>query len=160
MSSSLYSLGRWAARNRRWVGITWLIALLALGGVTLVAGGELDDGVSIPGTESQEALDTLRATFPEISGAAAQVLVLAPEGETVHNPATKAAIEDVVDHLQDADHVMQVLSPYDTELAKGMISESKQAALIQIQMDEGLTEVPDSAQQEIITTTAELEQAL
>ncbi len=160
MSSSLYSLGRWAARHRRWMFATWIALLLLLGGVTLATGGELDDGVSIPGTESQEALDTLRATFPEISGASAQILVLAPEGESVRAPQTERAIEDAVDRLMGADHVMQTLSPFDTELAEGMISASDEAAIIQIQMEEGLTEVPDSAMDEIRDITADLASAL
>lgn len=160
MSSSLYSLGRWASRNRRWVGVLWVALLAILGGITFISGGDLDDGVSIPGTESQEALDTLEATFPEISGAQAQVLVVAPDGETVNDPGYETAIEQAVDRLDETDHVMQVLSPYDTELAEGMISSSDQGALIQIQMDKGLTEVPDSAKEQIITISEDLDDDL
>lgn len=160
MSSSLYSLGRWAAQQRRWVFAAWLALLALLGGVTVLTGGELDDGVSIPGTESQEALDTLGATFPEISGASAQVLAVAPEGQTVHDPHFQEAVESAVEQLVDTDHVMQTLSPYDTELASGMVSEDEQAALIQVQMDEGLTEVPDSAMDEIRAITDDLDGAL
>src|SRR5690625_4823717 len=160
VSSSLYSLGRWAAQQRRWVFAAWLALLVLLGGVTLLTGGELDDGVSIPGTESQEALDTLGATFPEISGASAQILAVAPEGQTVHDPQFENAVETAVEQLADADHVMQTLSPYDTGLASGMVSEDERAALIQIQMDEGLTEVPDSAMDEIRAISDDLGGAL
>lgn len=160
MSSSLYSLGRWAAQQRRWVFAAWLALLVVLGGITLLTGGELDDGVSIPGTESQEALDTLGATFPEISGASAQVLAVAPDGQTVHDPQFENAVEAAVEELAGTDHVMQTLSPYDSELASGMVSEDEQAALIQIQMDEGLTEVPDSAMDEIRRIAADLGAAL
>src|SRR5699024_877463 len=160
VSSSLYSLGRWAAQQRRWVFVAWVALLALLGGVTVLTGGELDDGVSIPGTESQEALDTLGATFPEISGASAQVLAVAPEGQTVHDPHFQEAVESAVEQLVDTDHVMQTLSPYDTELASGMVSEDEQAALIQVQMDEGLTEVPDSAMDEIRAITDDLDGAL
>src|SRR5690625_4236 len=160
VSSSLYSLGRWAAQQRRWVFAAWLALLVLLGGVTLLTGGELDDGVAIPGTESQEALDTLGATFPEISGASAQILAVAPEGQTVHDPQFENAVETAVEQLADADHVMQTLSPYDTGLASGMVSEDERAALIQIQMDEGLTEVPDSAMDEIRAISDDLGGAL
>src|SRR5699024_6179778 len=91
--SSLYSLGRWAAGRRRLVYACWAALLVLLGGVTLLTGGELDDGVAIPGTESQEALDSLQANFPEISGASAQILALAPEGASVHDPQIQEAVE-------------------------------------------------------------------
>lgn len=138
----------------------WLALLLLVGGGALLAGGELDDGVSIPGTESQEALDTLNATFPEISGASAQILALAPEGRSVDEPGISEPIEVAVDELTAADHVLQVLSPFEPELAAGSISDNSQAALIQIQMDESLTEVPDSAMEEIREIAADLASAL
>ncbi len=160
VSSSLYSLGKWAARHRRWVFVVWISILVALGAGTLATGIDLDDGVSIPGTESQEALDTLRATFPEISGANAQVVILAPEGKSVHDPDIKAPIDRAVDELAATDGVMQVLSPYDTQFAKGMISDTNQAAIIQVQMNESMTEVPAETKDAIAQITADLAQAL
>src|SRR5699024_10040249 len=97
--------------RRRLVYACWAALLVLLGGVTLLTGGELDDGVAIPGTESQEALDSLQANFPEISGASAQILALAPEGASVHDPQIQEAVESAVDRLAGTDHVMQTLSP-------------------------------------------------
>ena len=59
MSSLLYSLGRWAFRSRRIVLVAWLVILVAIGGSAAAFNKGLDNGISIPGTESQKALDSL-----------------------------------------------------------------------------------------------------
>ena len=65
MATFLYRLGR-ASFRRRWVvaGVwTLLLVLLGLGAVGL--SGQLTNAVTIPGTESQRAIDHLKETFPE-----------------------------------------------------------------------------------------------
>src|SRR5690625_4856468 len=127
--------------------------------VALFADG-LDDGVSIPGTESQEALDTLAATFPQVSGASAQIVVVAPADETVHSPQMEAPIEAAVERLSQIAGVAQVASPFDEMLGEGAISESETAAIINVQMDTSFTEVSDSAKDALDAAVTELAQVL
>ncbi|NYK12222.1 putative membrane protein YdfJ with MMPL/SSD domain, partial [Leifsonia naganoensis] len=83
MSSLLYSIGRWAFRARKLVVSLWLLVLVLLAGGAVAFNQGTDNTFSIPGTESQEALDTLSRTFPQVSGTSAQIVVVAPDGETV-----------------------------------------------------------------------------
>ena len=86
MSSLLYSIGRWAYRARKLVVIVWIGLLALLGGGALLFNQGTDNSFSIPGTESQEALDTLSRTFPQVSGTTAQIVVVDTEtGETLAN---------------------------------------------------------------------------
>ena len=62
MSSLLYSLGRWAFRARGIVVGAWILILALVGGGALLFNQGLDNSISIPGTESQEALDSLSTT--------------------------------------------------------------------------------------------------
>jgi RND superfamily putative drug exporter len=74
VSSFLYGLGRWAVRRRIAILATWLTVLAVLGAAAAVGGNKFDESFSLPGTESQTALDSLSRTFPQVSGATAQVV--------------------------------------------------------------------------------------
>lgn len=160
MSSALYSLGRWAARSRKKVFAGWFVLLVLLGGMVGLFADGLDDGVSIPGTESQEALDTLAATFPQVSGASAQIVVVAPEGETVRATDVGAPIEEAAEALAEIDGVAQVASPFDEMLGDGAVSEDERAAIITVQMTTAFTEVTDQAKDSLSDITSDLQGAL
>jgi putative drug exporter of the RND superfamily len=83
LSTQLYRLARWCVHHRRTVLAAWLVALIGLGVVFGLAGSRSTDEITIPGTESQKALDALASDFPGASGAAGTVIFAAPRGETL-----------------------------------------------------------------------------
>jgi putative drug exporter of the RND superfamily len=83
MAALLYRLGAWACRRRRLVLTAWLAVLVAVGALAATSGGSQEDDFSIPGSRAQQVLDTVDAEFPASSGAAAQVVLVAPAGHTV-----------------------------------------------------------------------------
>ncbi|HXH34746.1 MAG TPA: MMPL family transporter [Plantibacter sp.] len=143
MSSLLYTLGRWAFRARKLVLILWIAVLALAGGGALLFNQGTDNAFSIPGTESQEALDTLNHTFPQVSGASAQLIVVAPTGDSVEDGATRTAIDDAVASLGDIAQVQQAVSPFDEDIT-GAVSDDRQAALISIQFDGAMTDTSAS----------------
>ena len=159
VSSFLYRLGQRAVVARRAVISAWLVVLLVIGGAVLVVGGSLDDDVSIPGTESQAALDRLAATFPQVSGASAQVIVVAPEGGQITDPAVREAIDEATARLAAVDRVAGVVTPFD-ELVSGTTSADGRAGLIAIQLDGSSTAVPESTKEALHDLTLELDTAL
>ncbi|WP_036969719.1 MMPL family transporter, partial [Promicromonospora kroppenstedtii] len=159
MSSVLYSLGRWAVRARRFVVAAWVVALVLVGGAAGLLQQGLDNQVSIPGTESQEALDRLAATFPQVSGASAQVIVVAPEGGTINDDAMRTAIEDGVADLEDVSQVEVVTSPYD-DLMPASVSDDERATLLTIQLDGDQGSITDETKDALGTETDVLAQAL
>ena len=159
MSSFLYRLGRRAVAARRAVFGAWLAVLLVVGGAFLGIGGTLDNDVSIPGTESQAALDRLGATFPQVSGASAQVVVVAPEGGQVTDPDVRPAIEAAGTHFAELDGVASVVTPFD-ELVTGTTSDDGRAGIITIQLD-ALSSAGTTAMKETLQdVTAQLDAAL
>ena len=134
MSSVLYSLGRWAVRARRLVVAGWVVALVLVGGAAGVLQQGLSNEVTIPGTESQEALDRLAATFPQVSGASAQVIVVAPEGGSIKDEPMRSAITDGVEALGDVSQVAAVTSPFDEQMPAS-VSDDDRATLLTIQLD-------------------------
>ena len=76
MSSFLYGLGRSSYRHRVRVLLAWLAALVVLGVSSVAVSKGFDENFSLPGTESQTALDSLNRTFPQAGGTTAQVVVV------------------------------------------------------------------------------------
>lgn len=114
MAQLLHRLGRFAFRRRWLVLAGWLLAVgLTLGG-SMLWSGTPTNGLDVPGTEAQQANDTLRREFPQAAagGASAQVVVAADEGQTLAEPANAAAVAALVTRLDAAPQVADV-SPLD-----------------------------------------------
>ena len=142
MSSFLYALGRWASRAKWLVLALWLIVLIAVGaGAGLFAKGATG-AITIPGTESQAALETLGSTFPEVSGTSAQIIVVAPEGERVTDEPYRTAVTETAQDLADLPRVMAVVHPF-AELGAGGLSDTEQAALLTLQVQATMDSVPE-----------------
>ena len=152
MSSMLYALGLRATRAKVLVLVVWLaiLALLGAGAIFLSKGANAP--ITIPGTESQAAIDTLGRTFPEVSGTSGRIIVVAPEGSRVDSDPFKTEIEDVATELEKLDTVTAVSTPF-SELAASGLSDDKRAALLTIQMQVSTGDVPAS-------TTAGVEDAV
>ncbi|MBO0609535.1 MMPL family transporter [Myceligenerans salitolerans] len=156
MSSALYSLGRWAVRARRLVLVGWILVLGLAGGAAGLLQQGLDNQVSIPGTESQLALDRLSATFPQVSGASAQVIVVAPEGSDVYDDAMRDAVEGGVTALGDVSQVAAVTSPYDDQMPAS-VSDDDTATLLTIQLDGNESSVTDETKEALSDAAAALD---
>ncbi|WP_285024725.1 MMPL family transporter [Plantibacter sp. ME-Dv--P-122b] len=159
MSSLLYTLGRWAFGARKLVLILWIAVLALAGGGALLFNQGTDNAFSIPGTESQEALDSLDHTFPQVAGASAQIIVVAPKGDTVEDAGVRSAIDDAVTALGDIGQVEQAVSPFD-ENVTGAVSEDQRAALISIQFDGAQTDITATTISDVEDAAASLAKAL
>ncbi|PZR53434.1 MMPL family transporter [Xylanimonas oleitrophica] len=159
MSSVLYQLGRWAVRARRLVVIGWVVVLALVGGAAGLLQKGLDNDVSIPGTEANAALERLSATFPQVSGASAQLIVVAPDGETIEAPAVRGPVEDAVEALGDIDQVAAVTSPYE-DLMAASVNDDETATILQIQLDGDIGVITDATKDALQDATADLAAAL
>lgn len=163
MSPLLYSLGRWCAQRRWTVLIAWVLILAAAGGGALAFGKGFDNSVSIPGTESQAALEQLSATFPQVSGTSARVIVVAPDGELVTDADIVAEIETAVAEFQDIDSVTAVSTPFEidgTLASESSLSDDERAALITVQLETASSTTPVEVKDAIKAVTADLQAAL
>ena len=155
MSSLLYSLGHWAFKARRLVLIGWLIVLVAIGGGAAVFNKGLDNGISIPGTESQAALDSLSTTFPQVSGASAQIIVVAADGQLITDPSYKNTLNSVADEMTKLPQIENVTSPFN-ERINGAISYNDKAGLISVQFDGPTSTITPDSLAELEAATEQL----
>jgi RND superfamily putative drug exporter len=114
MATYLYRIGRFAFRRWRLVAVGWLALLaLVIGGAATLS-GTTSEAFSIPGTPSQQAIDTLGESFPEASadGATARVVFAAPEGRRLTDAAGRAVVEKTVTTLKGLPQVASVTDPF------------------------------------------------
>ncbi len=118
MSALLHRLGGLAVR-RRWAFVAvWLVVLIGVGIAGTTLSKPTEDGFSVPGTESQRAIDLLSQKFPGTGGAAARVVVEAPPGHTLTEAPYAAKIRTALAEVAKAPQVIGVSSSADTTLSK------------------------------------------
>ena len=74
----------------------WLVILLALAGAARSVGPDLNDNLTLPGTDSQEATDLLSERFPSQANGTNPVVLTAPQGEKLTDSKYKKPIDDTV----------------------------------------------------------------
>jgi putative drug exporter of the RND superfamily len=93
----LERLGRFSAKRRWWVLGVWLLIAIALGAAAAPAGKPFRDSFSIPGSDSQAAVDVLAQRFPAQNLPNAQVVLNDPKGAV--SPAAVTAVTAAIEKL-------------------------------------------------------------
>ncbi|MGA5299406.1 MMPL family transporter [Nucisporomicrobium flavum] len=132
MATLLYRLGRASFRRRKLVVLLWLVLLAALGGSALAFKGATSSDFTMPGTESQRAIDALRQEFPEASGATGTIVVAAPQGRTLAEPQLKTAVEGLAKEAATLPGVVGAVDPFTTKA----LSQDGRFGLVQVQFAE------------------------
>jgi RND superfamily putative drug exporter len=154
VATFLYRLGRASFRRRWLVTGVWTVLLVVFGAGAVGLSGQLSNAVTIPGTESQRAIDHLKATFPEagVGGATARVALATPTGHTFAEPANQQAVAKIVAAIADAPEVKRVTDPLRTKA----ISPDGTVAMIQVGYDQqafALTDADRAALRDAVTHT-------
>lgn len=154
MATLLYRIGRFAYRKAWLVISAWVLVLAGLLGGGLALGGQFQESFTIPGTESQQTIDTLENLFPAAAGAGATVVVEIPDGDVNSADATQQ-ITDVSDEMADIDQVASVIPPY-SEYATNQISDDGTTALIKVQFDGPATDITAETLEQLQATGDQL----
>ncbi|GLZ78952.1 membrane protein [Actinorhabdospora filicis] len=133
MATFLYRLGRFSYRRRWLVLAIWLVVLAGAGVGAATLAGQTGNTVGIPGTESQEAIDHLKETFPEagLGNGRALVVFAAPEGGDLRAEPAKSAVMATVGQLNDLPKAGPVADPY----TMGSVSPDGRYAYAQVGYD-------------------------
>ena len=109
-ASRFERLASWSQRRRWWAVALWMIALAAITTAARAAGSDYHNDYSLPGTQSQQALDTLERHAPGQAGAAVQIVMADPGG--IRAPETKQRVTAMLSQVAQLPHVAGVHSPY------------------------------------------------
>src|SRR5688500_12837738 len=100
------ALANFSVRHRWMVLVTSLILVAGAAGLARASGGSFNDDMTLSGTDSQQAYDTLREQFPTLAGDGMQVVIHDDEG--VSSPEVKGAVEAAVAEVRQQPDVAAV----------------------------------------------------
>jgi len=103
-------IGRGASRHHRWVAVAWLLIII-LGGYFNAATNKTSDNFSIPGTDSQDAYDTLQKSFSSQNNATATLVFYLPDGQQLTSATNASAVQSVITAVGKISGVAQVPNP-------------------------------------------------
>ncbi|MGP4092655.1 MMPL family transporter, partial [Streptomyces sp. KR55] len=149
MATWLYRLGLGAYRRRRLVLAAWLAVLAGAVCALVVVGGKLDNEFTIPGSESQQAQDTMAEDFPAAAGTSAQIVFTAPDGAKVTDPQAAQGIQRTLTAAQDAPQVAAVIPPDKA----GTVTRDGRTALAQVNYDVSRSDLDDGTLDSLEETT-------
>ncbi len=140
MATLLYRLGRASFRHRRLVLALWIAVLAALGASAAAFNGPTASNFTMPGTESQRALDALAEQFPQAAGATGTIVVAAPDGQALTSADNRAAVQALTKEAAALPGVVAALDPFQI----GSVSQDGRYALVQVQFAESGDKVTDA----------------
>ena len=107
MSKSLYRLGSWSYR-KVWPFLAfWLVLLVAMAGLTAGFAKEPNPNFSMPDMDSTVTQDKMNERFGNDSDAMSEptgnVVIQAPEGKSLDDPAVMGEVDKLIDELKATD---------------------------------------------------------
>jgi RND superfamily putative drug exporter len=132
-------------RRRRIVLAAWIVAVISLTVGASTFGGEHRADYGIPGSESAAAATLMSDRLPERSGDLVQLVVHAPFGVDLEPTARR--ITDVIDRVEDVEHVRGVQQP--------AVSPDGTILLANVQLDDTVEKVPLESIEQLIALAAD-----
>jgi putative drug exporter of the RND superfamily len=110
MTGVLYGLARFCVRRRFLVVGVWLVLTIALVAVSHRLGDNTNDNLSLPGTDSQQATDTLAKSFPDQANGTSPIVLHASSGKLTESKYA-AAVDEAAADVAKAPNVASVVNP-------------------------------------------------
>ena len=113
MTGILYRVAQLCVRRRVVVVVLWAVVTVALLAVSQSLGDNTNDNLSLPGTDSQHATDTLQKSFPDQANGTSPIVLHAPSGklsDSKYASAVNTAAADVA-KTKDVASVVNPLTP-------------------------------------------------
>ena len=106
------AIARFCYRRRRFIVVGWVVSLVVVIVLSSMFSGEFSTEFSLPGSESQEAIDLLEANgAADRGGIQGQVVYEAEQG--VDDPEVQAAMESLLADIEADVPGVSIVSPYD-----------------------------------------------
>jgi RND superfamily putative drug exporter len=111
----LYRLGRFSVRHRRLVLVVWLVVFVGLAVAARSVGPDLNDNLTLPGSDSQKATDLLESRFPSQANGTNPVVLKAPSGAKITDSKYKQPIDQTIAAFKKDPDVRSATSPLDNK---------------------------------------------
>ncbi|MET8974857.1 MMPL family transporter [Streptomyces sp. NPDC004539] len=142
------------ANRHRWTAlILWLVVLVGVWAGASQAGDRYRDDYSLPGTETQNALEILKEHGAGNAWNTVDIVLHDPKG--LKNSGTESAVAGMLAKVKTLPGVVQVSSPYDEQSA---VSADGTVAYATVELNQASENVPASQSQKILDTAREIQQ--
>jgi RND superfamily putative drug exporter len=112
MARTLERLGRFCARNRRWVYGVWAIVAVATVFLGVTGGGTFVQQDRLPGTETQRSIDLLKKNFSDVTGPTATVVFHPRPGVSLQDWRVAVQVGQAIKQIGQLPRVATVENPY------------------------------------------------
>jgi RND superfamily putative drug exporter len=130
MTGVLYGLAQFCVRRRFVVVGIWLVLTIALVAVSHRLGDNTNDNLSLPGTDSQRATDTLAKSFPDQANGTSPIVLHAYSGKLTEARYSTAVDEAAAD-VAKAPNVASVVNPL-TPAGASALSKDKSTGYLSV----------------------------
>jgi putative drug exporter of the RND superfamily len=141
----LRSLAGFSVRRRWLVIAVWVLLVIGIGMANRSAGGSFTNDLSLAGTDSQKAYDTLRTRFPQLSGDGMQVVL--HDDHRVDTAEVREAVDDAIAEVRAIPDVATATSPYGP--GEQVVSDDARTAVAVVQFDQRVKDIPPRAVEEV-----------
>jgi RND superfamily putative drug exporter len=128
--------------------IAWIVAAIGIFAVSNAVGKKTASSFTLPGTNSQQAVDLLQSRFPAQAGDADQIVFHAKAGKLTDG-AARAAVAAAVGRVAGLPHVTSVTSPY--AAGQHAVSADGTVGFATVTFDERANALPKAAVNRVIT---------
>src|SRR5436190_9519064 len=157
MTGVLYRLARFCVRHRFAVLAVWLLATVVLVAVSHQLGDHTNDNSTLPGTNSQQATDTLSRSFPDQANGSSPIVLHVTNGKLTDSKYASAVNQAAAD-VAKAPDVASVVNPLTSQGASALSKDQKTGYLsVTLSVNPGVMSVDDA--QTIISAAAKPAQA-
>jgi RND superfamily putative drug exporter len=139
----------WTIAHRRVTLACWIAALIAVSIGASEVGTRQATNFSLPGTDTQRAIDLLKREFPAQAGDEDQIVMRAT-GSRVDNPALRGQISRMLRQVAGSPHVSGVVSPFSTQ-GSNAISRNGRIAFATVAFDRRANQLPKAAIDRVIS---------
>jgi putative drug exporter of the RND superfamily len=141
----------WTTHHRGRVLLAWAIVLVVAVALFKSAGSDFSNSLTLPGTQSQAAVDALQHDFPQRAGDQDQIVFVTSHGSITAGP-TRTRITSALTRVAHLPHVVSVGSPYGSATAT-QISSDHTVAFATVTFDEQARSLPVAAIDKVISTS-------
>ena len=157
MTGALYSLARFCARHRYLVVSAWLIVTVVLVGASHQLGNHTSDDLTLPGTGSQQATDTLSKSFPDQANGSSPIVLHVGQGKLTDSQYASAVNQAAAD-VAKARYVASVVNPLTSQGASAL-SKNQATGYLSVTLSVSPGALSESDAQTIINAAASPAQA-
>jgi RND superfamily putative drug exporter len=152
MAAFLYGIAQFCLRRRLVVIGVWFVVTVALVAVSHGMGDNTNDNLSLPGTNSQNATNTLNKTFPAQANGTSPIVLQAPKGQLTDSNYANA-VSQATTALTKNPNVASAVSPL-TQQGASALSKDKTTGYISVTLSKSPGSLSRDDAQNVINAAA------